>query len=66
MENELRTKILETADFLREAGVSNPETGMVLGTGLNSYADLIEDALIIPYSDIPNLCPEKSTATGEN
>ena len=57
MEKELRKKILETADFLRVSGVSSPETGMILGTGLNSYADLIEDALTIPYSDIPNLCP---------
>ena len=52
--SELRQKIQEAADFLREAGVKDPETAMILGTGLNDYADRIEDALVIPYSNIPH------------
>lgn len=51
---DLREKIQETVDFLRANGVIDPEVGMVLGTGLNDYAESIEDALIIPYGQIPN------------
>lgn len=53
-ESILRDRIRETADFLRAKGVTAPEVGMVLGTGLNDYAGSIEDALVIPYGDIPN------------
>lgn len=52
---DLRARIKETAGFLREAGVTDPETGIVLGTGLNDYADMIEDSVIIPYNEIPNM-----------
>ena len=52
--DELRTKILDTANYLRARGVKDQEIGMVLGTGLNDYSESIEDALIIPYSEIPN------------
>ena len=52
--DELRAKIHESADFLRERGVADPEIGMVLGTGLNNYSESLEDAIIIPYSEIPN------------
>ena len=51
---ELRTKINETIGYLKEKGVCEPEVGMVLGTGLNDYAEKVEDAIVIPYSDIPN------------
>lgn len=40
------------ADFLRSKGIEAPEVGIVLGSGLNSYADRIEDAIRIPYSEI--------------
>ncbi len=52
--DELREMISETVAFLRSRGVTDPEVGMVLGTGLNDYAEKIEDAVIIPYADIPN------------
>ena len=54
MNKSLSSAIMETAEFLRSAGVSDPDVGMVLGTGLNNYADRIEDPVIIPYSEIPN------------
>ena len=54
VEKNLREQIKETVDFLRARGVTDPEVGMVLGTGLNEYAESIEDALIIPYGKIPN------------
>lgn len=52
--DELRTRIHESAEYLRLRGVKDPEVGMVLGTGLNDYAESIDDAIIIPYSDIPH------------
>ena len=33
---------------------------MVLGSGLNDYADRIEDAIVIPYQDIPNFTTGKA------
>lgn len=47
--------IREAADHLRSRGVDGPEIGMILGTGLNNYADRIEDPVIIPYSEIPGM-----------
>jgi len=55
MDGDLRKKIKETADCLRDAGVKDPEVGIILGTGLNNYADLIEDPIIIPYNNIINM-----------
>jgi purine-nucleoside phosphorylase len=52
---EIRRKIAETTEFLRSRGVTDPEVGIVLGTGLNNYADSVEDAIVIPYNDIPNM-----------
>ncbi|MDO4518183.1 MAG: purine-nucleoside phosphorylase [Bacillota bacterium] len=57
MENKeltLREKIKETADFLRSNGVIEPEVLVILGSGLNDYADRIENSMVIPYADIPN------------
>ena len=47
-------KITEASTFLVENGVSNPDIGIILGTGLgNIFAKQIEDALEIDYHDIP-------------
>lgn len=48
MENILRAK-----DFLQNAGIDAPETGIVLGTGLGKLIDLIKIIHTIPYSEIP-------------
>lgn len=45
----------ETVAFLKARGVTDPETGIILGSGLNDYADNIKDAVVIPYNDIPNM-----------
>lgn len=41
------------AAALWEAGVRKPELAVVLGSGLASFADGVEDALVIPYGRIP-------------
>ncbi|MDQ6762435.1 MAG: purine-nucleoside phosphorylase, partial [Bacteroidota bacterium] len=53
MEN-LMEKITEASAFLHQQGINQPETGIVLGTGLGTLAGNIEDAKIIPYAEIPH------------
>ena len=47
-------KIQETARFLKERMQTNPETAVVLGTGLGQLSKEIDSELEIPYADIPN------------
>lgn len=44
----------ETKDYLVAKGIVEPEFGLILGSGLGELADDIEDAVKIPYEDIPN------------
>ncbi|MGN0210475.1 MAG: purine-nucleoside phosphorylase, partial [Muribaculaceae bacterium] len=49
-------RINETADYIRNrAGGEMPKTAIILGTGLGSLVDYIEDKLEIPYQEIPNM-----------
>ena len=48
-------KIQETAAFLKERMTSNPETAIILGSGLGHLADEIEVENEIAYSEIPNM-----------
>ncbi|HHW94826.1 MAG TPA: purine-nucleoside phosphorylase [Mogibacterium sp.] len=54
MGESLRNKIKEASEYLRRRGLEEPETAIILGSGLNNYADRIKNAIIIPYSDIPH------------
>ncbi len=47
-------RIQETASFLRKVMVTNPETAIILGTGLGSLVNEITDKKEISYGDIPN------------
>jgi len=47
-------KIVEAADFLRAKGITSPETGIILGTGLGKLAEQIEPEIEIGYQDIPH------------
>ena len=42
------------ADAIREKISVVPTVGLILGSGLNSLADAVEHAVIIPYGDIPH------------
>lgn len=53
---------LQTAYFLKSYIKGNPETAIILGSGLGALADHIESPVVIPYSEIPNFM--HSTATG--
>jgi purine-nucleoside phosphorylase len=41
------------ADFLRGRGFETPELGVVLGSGLEAFADSVEDARSVPTREIP-------------
>jgi len=47
-------KIKQTVEFLNSAGITNPEIGIVLGTGLGKMVNEFEIIKAIDYSDIPN------------
>ncbi|MDQ2657954.1 MAG: purine-nucleoside phosphorylase [Bacteroidota bacterium] len=51
MIDELKT----ACNFLKERGIGNPQTGVILGTGLGeSLLKEIQDPLVIPYREIPH------------
>ena len=51
---ELEVKIRGAADYILNRISIRPAIGMVLGSGLGDFADTLEDAVSIPFSDIPN------------
>lgn len=53
----------KAAEYLKgRLGNRKPVAGIVLGSGLGKLADTIEDAIVIPYSEIPDF--PRSTAIG--
>lgn len=54
--------IMEAKDFVAGKTDHKPEIGIILGSGLGSLADELEDAVVIPYTDIPHFT--KSSAVG--
>ena len=48
-------KIEKATDYLRKKIDFKPQIGIILGTGLNQVARLIENPVIIPYDDIPGM-----------
>lgn len=63
MTTSLREAIAETAASIKEllAGRA-PVCGLILGSGLNFYADTLEQQKILPYKQFPHM--KVSTATG--
>lgn len=51
-----------TAAYLSACISGNPETAVILGSGLGALADHIEEATVIPYHEIPHFV--RSTASG--
>ena len=60
---DLIKKLEESKKYIVEKiGSRKPELGIVLGSGLGGLGDEVQDAVIIPYKDIPNF--PVSTAPG--
>lgn len=49
-----KQQLNETIKFLKEKGISNPEIGIVLGTGLGKLIDEVAIEKEIPYATIPH------------
>lgn len=63
MTNEYGARIEEAAAYIKQKlGKYAPKIGLVLGSGLGDLGDQIEDALYIPYNEVPHF-PE-STVEG--
>ena len=62
-DNVLKANLEEAAGVLRERlGNRKPAVGIVLGSGLGPLAEQIENAVIVPFGEIPHM--KRSTATG--
>lgn len=51
---KLKQKIAEAVAYIRSQSKVQPQIGMILGSGLGSLADTIEDADRLDYHDIPH------------
>lgn len=49
-----KQQLQQTIDYLKTNGITQPEIGIVLGTGLGKLVDEIQIEKEIPYADIPN------------
>jgi len=56
------SKVREAAKYIQEKTMKKPRIAIILGSGLGKISQNLEDALSIPYSDIPNF--PSSTAPG--
>ncbi|WP_219836474.1 purine-nucleoside phosphorylase [Paenibacillus sp. R14(2021)] len=48
------THVREAADYIGSKISVKPEVGLIMGSGLGILGDYIEEAVVIPYSDIPH------------
>jgi purine-nucleoside phosphorylase len=44
----------ETADAIMGQTAHRPKVGVILGSGLSSLADAVEDATVLPYGELPH------------
>ncbi len=47
-------QVQETVSYLKNKGITAPDYGIILGTGLGNLVEKIEADLVIPYEKIPN------------
>src|SRR5215208_1622295 len=53
MNTSLADRVLEAASSLRGRVRVMPKVGIVLGSGLGPLADAVEDAVAVPYGEVP-------------
>ena len=46
-------KVKESSDYVKSRMNQKPTIGIVLGSGLGSLVDIMEDKTVIPYGEIP-------------
>jgi purine-nucleoside phosphorylase len=47
-------KVIEAAEWLRGRGFGGGDVGLVLGSGLGSFAETMPEAIVADYADIPH------------
>lgn len=47
-------KIIDTTEYLKAKGITNPDAGIILGTGLGELSAKIQNRIEVDYKDIPN------------
>ncbi len=57
-------KVQETVKFLQKKGITAPDYGIILGTGLGNLVEKIDIEITIPYEEIPNF--QVSTVSGHS
>ena len=57
-------KVQETVKYLQQKGFSNPDFGIILGTGLGNLVNDIDIEIRVPYKEIPNF--PVSTVSGHS
>ena len=62
--NNYMINFKETENYIREKVKEIPKIAIILGSGLGSLADDIEEKIILPYKDIPHF--PTSTVVGHN
>nr|WP_071027711.1 purine-nucleoside phosphorylase [Peptoniphilus raoultii] len=60
----MENKVIEAVKHLEEKIKNVPEIGIILGSGLGNFAEVIEEKIEIPYGDIPNF--QSSTVKGHD
>jgi len=53
-EKNFSAKLADARDYLMERVTVLPELGVILGSGLGAFADLVQEKVVIPYKDIPH------------
>jgi purine-nucleoside phosphorylase len=54
MTDDLHERATTAAAYIRSFAPQKPRIGLILGSGLGDFADQIEQATVIPYSEIPH------------
>ncbi|MBA2448659.1 MAG: purine-nucleoside phosphorylase, partial [Chloroflexi bacterium] len=52
--SSLADRVREAASSVRGRVRVAPRVGIVLGSGLGRLADAVEDAVVVPYGDVPH------------
>lgn len=53
-DKKLLTRLNDTREYLQEKMPYTPELGIILGSGLGSLADFVQEKTVIPYKEIPH------------
>ena len=66
MPSKLGERISAAAEAVRARTPVVPEFGIILGTGLGEIATQVEDAVAVPYAEVPGLPSSELAGHAEN